>query len=117
VVYNVTRPEQSLLLLAPLAKHAGGYGICGDVDSPVFAEIGDPGYQALLALIRRGQEELQRDKRFDMPGFRPNMHYVRAMKDYGALPKGLPPNAPVDVYATDEAYWQSFWASGVNGNE
>ena len=29
ILYNLTRPEKSLLLLAPLAKEAGGYGVCG----------------------------------------------------------------------------------------
>jgi hypothetical protein len=56
-----------------------------------------------------GSEELQKNKRFDMPDFRPSMHYVRIMKDLGILKRNLPRNAPIDVYATDEAYWQSFW--------
>ncbi len=28
IVFNLTRPEQSLILLAPLAKEAGGWGLC-----------------------------------------------------------------------------------------
>ncbi len=28
IVFNLTRPEQSLMLLAPLAKEAGGWGLC-----------------------------------------------------------------------------------------
>jgi hypothetical protein len=45
-----------------------------------------------------------------MPGFVPNEHYVREMKRYGVLPASLDPNArPIDVYATDEAYWRLFW--------
>ncbi len=44
-----------------------------------------------------------------MPGFRPNEHYVREMKKYGVLPADLGPNAPIDPYATDRAYWRSLW--------
>jgi hypothetical protein len=47
-------------------------------------------------------------KRFDMPGFRPNEHYIREMQRFGFLPKNLAPDAPIDIYATDRAYWDSF---------
>ena len=40
----------------------------------------------------------------------PSPHYVREMKRYGILPHELhPAAAAIDVYATDEAYWRSFW--------
>ena len=74
-----------------------------------FTDTDDPAYQSLLALIRRGQEELQRDKRFDMPGFRPSQHYVRVMKELGVLSGDLPGGVKIDVYATDAAYWRTFW--------
>ena len=45
-----------------------------------------------------------------MPGFVPNEHYVREMKRYGVLPASLDPaTEPIDVYATDRAYWRTFW--------
>ena len=31
------------------------------------------------------------------------------MQRFGILPKSLGPNDPVDVYATDRAYWNSFY--------
>jgi hypothetical protein len=31
------------------------------------------------------------------------------MKRFGILPVTLDPKDPVDVYATDEKYWRSFW--------
>jgi hypothetical protein len=43
-----------------------------------------------------------------MPGFRPNRHYIREMQRFGVLPKDLAPDAPVDAYATDRKYWDSF---------
>jgi hypothetical protein len=79
----------------------------------VFRSVDDPDYQTLLAMINRGRAELQKNKRFDVPGFRPSTHYVRIMKDLRILKRNLPRNALIDVYATDEAYWQSFWPRGL----
>ncbi len=40
----------------------------------------------------------------------PSRQYLREMQRYGILPKDLQPNAtPMDAYATDEAYFRSFW--------
>jgi len=103
---NLTRPDKSLLLRAPLARHAGGLGLC----SPgIFGSTGDPDYQAILSAIVAASTRHGQMKRFDMPGFRPNAHYIRQMQQFGVLPKDLPPDRPIDVYATDQAYWRSFW--------
>jgi Hydrazine synthase alpha subunit middle domain len=103
---NLSRPEKSYVLLAPLAKEAGGLQLCGKV---VFASTGDPLYRDMLASLRDAQAQLMAGKRFDMPGFRPNEHYIREMQRFGILPKSLGPNDPIDVYATDRAYWDSFY--------
>ncbi|MCH5372554.1 MAG: hypothetical protein JJ992_01150, partial [Planctomycetes bacterium] len=103
---NLDRPEKSLLLRAPLAKEAGGLGICGP---DVFRSTEDPAYQTLLGAVRVGAEKLAEGKRFDMPGFRPNPYYIREMQRFGFLPQDLGPDDPVDYYATDQAYWNSFW--------
>ena len=34
---------------------------------------------------------------------------VREMKRFGILPEDLGAEDPIDVYATDQAYWRSFW--------
>jgi len=120
LIYNFSRPERSLSLMAPLSREAGGDGLCkspdasGEPDRPVvvFHDTRDADYQALLALIRTGKERLDERKRFDMPDFRPNEHYVREMQKYGVLPADLGPNDPVDPYATDRAYWQSLRHEG-----
>lgn len=122
LMFNLSRPEKSLILLAPLAKEAGGYGLCSTVQTsprenrqsgqavPVFAGTDDPDYKKILAVCRKGKQHLeQNNKRFDMPGFRPTPSYVREMKRYGILPGDLPEDAPIDVYATDRAYWHSLW--------
>ncbi len=140
-LFNLSRPEKSLILLAPLAKEAGGYGICAaktnslsrnPLPSPrlrgegqgvrggegaVFGDATDPDYQKILTLCRAGKEHLERIKRFDMPGFRPTPTYVREMKKYGILPKDLADNAPIDVYATDRAYWRSLWWQPDTGSD
>jgi hypothetical protein len=118
VVFNLTRPEQSLVLLGPLARKAGGYGACrkdprtgqGGEVVEVFGDTNDADYQKILAAIQRGKRTLDEMKRFDMPGFRPTPYYVREMKRYGVLPDSLDgARDPIDVYATDRAYWRSLW--------
>ena len=74
IVFNLTRPEKSLLLLAPLAESAGGFGLCRDEQgepATVFSDTADADYKKLLAMVTAGKENLDAIKRFDMPGFRP----------------------------------------------
>jgi mono/diheme cytochrome c family protein len=99
---NLSRPEKSLLLQAPLARVAGGLGLCG---TSVFRDKSDPDYQTMLGAIRAAGDQLARQKRFDMPGFRPSPYYVRQMQHYGALPDPMP-DSTIDPYATDRAYWE-----------
>ncbi len=109
LVFNLSRPEKSLMLLAPLAEEAGGYELCKVDGAPVFADTQDRGYQKILAMCRRGKAELEKIKRFDMPGFVPPAGYVNEMKRYGILPEDHPEDEVIDVYATDRRYWQSLW--------
>lgn len=117
LMFNLTRPEKSLILLGPLSKEAGGFGLCKERDkqgkpgqpAAVFTSTSDPDYQKILTLCREGKDRLDEIKRFDMPGFRPAPQYVREMKRFGILPKDLSPDQPIDVYATDQAYWRLHW--------
>jgi hypothetical protein len=115
-IFNLTRPDMSTALLAPLSKEAGGYGICRPLNedesgptSPVFKDKSDPDYIAILEVIQAGHDNLNRIKRFDMPDFQPNVHYIREMQVYGILPQDLDDTAPINSYETDEIYWQSLW--------
>ena len=113
-VFNLTRTEKSLMLLAPLSSEAGGYGICRPRGkaveaAAVFADTNDADYQKILGLCLAGKKYLEKIRRFDMPGFEPLPSYAREMRRYGVLPKGYAPDTPIDVYATDEAYWRSLW--------
>ncbi len=105
---NLSRPEKSLLLRAPLAAEAGGLELC---DTATFETTDNPGYQSILAAIQSAAEQLDTHKRFDMPGFRPNKHYLREMKRFGILPASFGPEDPIDVYETDQRYWKSFHCS------
>ena len=105
ILYNLSHPERSLQLLAPLAISAGGHGTCGDV----FSTTDDPDYQRLLEGIRETKSHLATIKRFNMTGFSPPIEYVREMKRYGVLPDQLETNGTIDVYETDQQYWRSLW--------
>lgn len=112
IVFNLSRPEKSLLLAAPLAEAAGGLALCRDSEgkpAPVFADTSDPDYQKLLAMIAAGKSRLDAMKRFDMPGFQPNRQYLREMRHYGLIPADQNDDVPVDPYRLDRKYWQSLW--------
>lgn len=98
---DLTRPEKSPLLMAHLAKNAGGRETGGKT---LFASPDDPDYQAILAAICQASAKLDAEKRFDMPDFVPNDYYLHQMRRYGIL-QG---DGPTDGYALDRAYWQSF---------
>ena len=100
-----------MILLAPLAREAGGFQLCGKPGdgTPVFPNTSDPGYQVLLAMVAAGKRDLETITRFDMPDFRPHPAYLREMKRYGILPAGAPADAEVDPYDADRRYWMSLW--------
>ena len=105
ILYDLSRPEKSLQLLAPLAKTAGGHALCGEV----FTSPDDPDYRRLLAGIQEARAHLESITRFTMPNFRPEPEYVREMKRYGILLNTRRDADPINVYDTDRRYWESFW--------
>jgi len=113
IVFNLTHPKRSLMLLAPLAKSAGGRGTCHTEGEKagtggVFDNKDDADYRAILGMIEAGKRKLDEVKRFDMPGFKPRPEWVREMKFYGLLPKSFDlTRDPVDVYQVERAYWTS----------
>ncbi|NOS70850.1 MAG: hypothetical protein HOP33_13080 [Verrucomicrobia bacterium] len=113
IVFNLSSPEKSLMLLAPLAKEAGGWELCGDPKSgataKVFGSRSDADYQALLAMVDAGTDFLSRQKRFDMPDFVPRTDWVREMKRYGVLAEGVKAGDITDAYAVETKYWESLW--------
>ena len=115
LLYNLSRPEKSLLLFAPLARRAGGFagrdgGKNGARCAAVFESTRDADYQAILRAIHDARRHLERIKRFDMPGFKPRPEYVRELKRYGLLPPSFDlAKSPFDVYGAERRYWRSLW--------
>jgi hypothetical protein len=114
-VFNLSRPEKSLMLLAPLAKEAGGYAVGGadkklHLHPVVFKDRNDADYQAILAMVAAGRRKLEQVKRFDMPGFKPRAEYIREMQRYGVLREDFDlEKEEVDVYRLDQWYWRHLW--------
>jgi mono/diheme cytochrome c family protein len=108
IIFNLTQPANSLLLLAPLAADAGGWGLCRATNgAPVFTSTADPDYQTLLAMCSAGRDYLDRAKRFDMPGFEPRKDWVRELKRYGILsPQHV---GQINPYTVEQEYWKSLW--------
>jgi mono/diheme cytochrome c family protein len=113
LMFNLTDPEKSLVLTMPLngmVRKVKKNGKTVDECVKVFKNTKDPGYQAILANVQKSKAALDKIKRFDMPGFRPNIHYLREMKVYGILPADFDiAKDPANPYEIDRKYWESFW--------
>ena len=106
VLYNFTRPEKSPILLAPLAKAAGGWGLCPDL----FLQQSDPDYQAMLGRICEGKALFDAKPRWGTSEFAPNRQYIRELKKFGVLAADFDPGREnIDVFETDQRYWRSLW--------
>ncbi|MDR3196924.1 MAG: hypothetical protein LBU34_03555 [Planctomycetaceae bacterium] len=106
--FDLTKPEKSALLLAPLSKEEGGYGLCGEF----VLKKDDESYKTILTGIERAKLQLDTIKRFDMPDFQPRPEYIREMKRFGILSKDFDDKTPVDYYDLDQKYWRSLWYQG-----
>lgn len=112
VLVNATRPEKSAVLMAPLDKAAGGWGVCPNV----FKSTDDPDFQAMAAAARRWQAEWLKARRYGAPNFQVNRQYVREMVRFGILPQGTTPDK-VDPYKADRAYWDMFTYKPTGSDE
>jgi len=123
LIYNLSYPEMSKAARAPLAKDAGGLGVCqAKSGKQVFKDKNDPDYKAIVAAVARGRKHiLQENNRFCMINpspnngpdcpvqFVPRRDYVREMIRYGVLPVDHDFNASLDPFELDKAYWKTFW--------
>lgn len=107
IIYNLNEPEKSTILLAPLSKEAGGYGLCkkGAGEIPVFTSKSDKDYLSILKAVEKSSEYLNSIKRFDMDGFVVRGDYYREMKRYGVIGDDVPIE-DVDPYVADSIYWK-----------
>ena len=91
------------MLLAPLAKDAGGWGACPDV----FASQDDPDYKTMLTALTNWQAEWQKSCAFGSPTFQVNGQYIREMVRFGILPQDTRAEN-VNPYEVDRRYWEMF---------
>jgi mono/diheme cytochrome c family protein len=54
---NLSNPSHSAVLQAPLAVEAGGWGLCGSKQNPVFKDKNDGDYKLMLDSIQNGVVE------------------------------------------------------------
>ncbi len=112
---NLTHPEKSLVLVAPLSKEAGGLGLCKGKDKPEspvpYTSKDDPDYKKSLEIIQQLQAQFQQTNRFFMEDFVPNPNYLREMKRYDVLPGDFEFSREMDFdpYEVDDKYFHSLW--------
>ncbi len=112
VLFNVTRPDHSAVLLAPLAKEAGGWGSCPNV----FKDKQERDYHIISRALVAWQTAWQKNQVFGSPTFRVNDQYVREMVRFGILPEGTRAE-DVDPYETDQRYWELFHHMPQSGGD
>lgn len=78
---NLTHPEQSRILTAPLARAAGGLELCG---KPVWASRDAPAYRSALRVIEGWHGDLVSRPREDMPGSVPCSAYTATQNKHRA---------------------------------
>jgi hypothetical protein len=113
-IFNLSRPELSLCLSAPLSKEDGGLGICLEKSGEkhkILRGKDDPAYRNLMAHLEAGKDYLEENKRFDMEGFVPSELYMYWMKRYGVLPADARAE-DIDPYEVDEMYFRKLGLTG-----
>ena len=131
-LYNLTNPDQSAILLAPLAKNAGGWamGEATDIKKKrriisknshcpvIFKSKNNPDYKILLKYIEESQNHIKVNKRWNMPGFKPSKYYIRELQKFGILSENFNINKDkFDIYDLDKRYWESLWYYPTRNNK
>ena len=114
ILVNWDRPEKSLVLLAPLAKAAGGYATSSEADvkagkakaCPIlFSSPADADYQAILA----GLPRVPPSDRSGLVSVGKGGAGAR-LREFGFIPDSLPDKwGRVNVHPIWEQYWESLW--------
>ncbi len=81
---NLSRPENSPVLLDNLAKSAGGRA---EDQGALFSSTSDVKYRQLLALLQEAKKALDANPRMDMPGAKPLVQERNFGVTFGARPK------------------------------
>lgn len=108
-IFNTTYPENSAILMAPLAKSAGGRADDeSDEGHPVvFNDKNDPRYKTIFAALERARKYANEENpRYSSPNYKPTSTYLSAMKSYGVI-KDSDELENFDVFKCDEKYWRT----------
>ncbi|MFP4381960.1 MAG: hypothetical protein ACLFUS_15780 [Candidatus Sumerlaeia bacterium] len=128
-LFNRDEPEKSPLLLAPLAREAGGWGACRQSKArswdpaagkrekaelaTIFETKDDPDYQAIQKYLMDELGDFAKRPDYYEEGFVPAPFYVREMKRYGVLdPEWNHWKEPIDFFALEEDYYNLFYPKG-----
>lgn len=107
-VFNLTYPENSAVLKAPLSAKAGGRA--GDGRHPViFTSRDDSRYQTILKAINKAKNYVEtQNPRYDSPNYKPKGAYLKAMKRYGIIKGDNFEN--FNAFECDKKYWDKVTA-------
>ena len=100
---NLSRPAQSLFLQrrSPSRRAVWGSAVPPCSPSRRMRTTGAPGGD------HQGRRATGRKQTLQPAGHFPNRFYIEEMQNFSILPRPLPPDYKIDVYATDQAYWRS----------
>ena len=109
-LYDYSNPENSVALIVPLAKSAGGSAENNGKSHPViFKDKNDANYKMMLAGVKKAAKILdEKNPSIVSKNFRPSFGYIQQMKKCKILPENWNPQKPLDLYQIDNAYfrWQ-----------
>ena len=109
-LYDYSNPENSVALIVPLAKSAGGSAENNGKAHPVvFKDKNDPNYKLMLAGVQKAAKILdEKNPSIVSKNFRPSFGYIQQMKKCKILPENWNPKKPLNLYQIDNSYfrWQ-----------
>ena len=104
-VFNLTFPENSAVLCAPLDAKAGGRAGKGGHPA-IFKSRADPRYQTVLKAVQKAKNFVDsKNPRYDSPNYKPRGAYLRAMKRYGII--GGENSENFSAFECDKKYWDA----------
>ena len=104
-VFNLTFPENSAVLCAPLDAKAGGRAGKGGHPT-IFKSRADPRYQTVLKAVQKAKNFVDsQNPRYDSPNYKPRGAYLRAMKRYGIIGGENAEN--FSAIECDKKYWDA----------
>ncbi len=104
-VFNTKHPENSSILMAPLAQEAGGRA-CKGGHSIIFKDKNDHRYKTILSAIIRAKKYIDEENpHYTSPNYEPKGAYLGALIRRGIIKEG--DNLKnFDAFKADKKYWE-----------